>query len=165
MIPAFAIVGYKNTGKTTLIEKLVRELTGRGYRVGTIKHDGHDFDYDHPHTDTWRMRQAGASVVAIASESQWVMQKFRQPPPLPDLLSRFSGVDLVLVEGWKHSGLPKIVLLHPHEDIFKNEELVNVCAVAAADGLARLAPPGVRVCDRDDIRALADCILQATALA
>jgi molybdopterin-guanine dinucleotide biosynthesis adapter protein len=161
MISAFAIVGYKKTGKTTLIEKLIRELSSRGYRVGTVKHDGHEFEYDHPHTDTWRMRQAGASVVAIASRSKWVLQDFQGSPSLEDLLTHIKGVDLVLVEGWKHSVLPKIVLLHPQEDIFKNEALVNVRAIAAPNDLVHLAPPGIRRYDRDDIRGLADCIIQA----
>jgi molybdopterin-guanine dinucleotide biosynthesis protein B len=163
---AFAVVGYKNSGKSTLVCQLTSELKKRGYRVGTLKHDVHDFEIDREGTDTSKHRQAGADVVAIASQDKWAVQGWGSGlSSLDEMLRRIEGVDLVLVEGYKQSPLPKIVMVADRQGaIFQNEKLENVAACAAAEGIPLLAPPGVPVYDRNEIGLLAELILEKLAL-
>jgi molybdopterin-guanine dinucleotide biosynthesis protein B/molybdopterin-guanine dinucleotide biosynthesis protein len=97
-------------GKTTLLEKVIAELKQRGYRVGVIKHDAHQFEIDHPGKDSHRLTQAGADTMLISSpEKLAVVKKHAEPPPIDELITTyFSDVDLILTEGFKKSGLPKI---------------------------------------------------------
>ncbi len=102
--PVFGVTGWKNSGKTTLLTRLVAEFTRRGFRVSTVKHAHHDFDIDKPATDSFRHRRAGASEVMIVSGNRWaLMHELRGAPEarLDELLVRLSPVDLVLVEGFK----------------------------------------------------------------
>ncbi len=111
MMQVFGIVGWKNSGKTGLMERLVAEITGRGLRVSTVKHAHHSFDVDHPGKDSDRHRQAGASEVLLSSGNRWaLMHELRgaSEPPLSDLLAKLSPVDLVLIEGYKRDTHPKI---------------------------------------------------------
>lgn len=159
-IPAFAVVGYKNTGKTTLVSRLVTEMKKRGYIVGTLKHDVHEFQMDVPGTDTDQHRQAGADVVAIAGRGGWAVQAWEAAPPsVWDMLNRIADVDIVLVEGYKQSHLPKIVLADEQGAIFQNENLENVIAAAVpAAGLHMLASLEVPVYHRDEVVRIADLI-------
>ena len=104
----FAVSGIKNSGKTTVIEKLVGALTQKGYTVGVIKHDGHDFVADHEGTDSWRHKQAGASRTLVYSETKCMLVQDHIRPRLEDMLSYMKGVDWVIVEGMKYSSLPKL---------------------------------------------------------
>jgi molybdopterin-guanine dinucleotide biosynthesis protein B len=107
----FGITGWKNSGKTTLTEKLVAELTRRGWRVSTVKHAHHDFDIDREGADSWRHRQAGAVEVAVVSGRRWaLMHELRgeDEPRLDDILARLAPCDLVLVEGYKREAHAKI---------------------------------------------------------
>jgi len=116
MIPALiSIVGYSGSGKTTLIEKLVLAFKLRGFRVGTIKHDVHGFEMDRPGKDSWRHKQAGASTTIITSPKHvgMVMDVDHDHHPL-ELLPLMSGMDLVLIEGFKRANLPKI-------EVFRSE--------------------------------------------
>ena len=104
-----AVSGVHNRGKTTLLEKLLPVLRSRGLKVGVIKHDGHDFTPDVPGTDSYRLREAGAEGVAVFSGNRYLLtEKFRLNEQ--DLLALFErhGYDLVLMEGFKESGWPKI---------------------------------------------------------
>jgi len=106
-----AVSGAHNSGKTTLLEKLIPLLRARGLKVGVIKHDGHDFTPDVPGTDSFRLREAGAEGVAVFSGSRYLLtEEFRLNEQ--DLLALFErhGYDLVLMEGFKESGWPKIEL-------------------------------------------------------
>lgn len=162
-VKAVAVVGYKNTGKTTLIAKLVRAFKEEGFRVGTCKHDGgHELTLDVAGTDTWQHAQAGADVTLIASRAQAAMQVFyEQEPPLEKWLLQMSdpvlGLDLVLVEGWKESKLPKIVLLGDEIDE-KIENLANVLAYAGDLNRHAIADNGYQVYDRNEINALVSLI-------
>ncbi|MGZ5920219.1 MAG: molybdopterin-guanine dinucleotide biosynthesis protein B [Rhizomicrobium sp.] len=105
------IVGWKNSGKTTLVEALVREMTGRGLQISTVKHAHHAFDIDVPGKDSHRHRVAGAQEVIVTSGQRWaLMHELRGSPEssLDELLSKLAPCDLVLVEGFKHGGHPKI---------------------------------------------------------
>jgi molybdopterin-guanine dinucleotide biosynthesis protein B len=107
----FGITGWKNSGKTTLTERLVAELTRRGYRVSTVKHAHHDFDIDKPGADSYRHRVAGAAEVAVVSGRRWaLMHELRgeDEPRLDDILARLAPCDIVLVEGYKREGHDKI---------------------------------------------------------
>jgi molybdopterin-guanine dinucleotide biosynthesis protein MobB len=111
MIPhAVSFVAKSGTGKTTLLEKVIAELKSRGYRIGVIKHDAHHFDIDHPGKDSHRLTQAGADTMLITSpEKLAVIKKHAASPPIEELIAAYFGdVDLVLTEGFKMSGLPKI---------------------------------------------------------
>mgnify|MGYP000719403674 CR=1 FL=1 len=104
-----AVSGLHNSGKTTLLEKLLPALRSRGLKVGIIKHDGHDFTPDVPGTDSYRLREAGAEGVAVYSGQRYLLtEMFRLTEQ--DLLALFErhGYDLVLLEGFKDSGWPKI---------------------------------------------------------
>jgi molybdopterin-guanine dinucleotide biosynthesis protein MobB len=109
-IPAVAIVGNSGAGKTTLLERLIPALKQRGLRVGVIKHDAHRFDIDHPGKDSHRLTAAGADTMMITSgEKMAMVKRHAASPPIEELLERyFSEVNLVLVEGFRGSSLPKI---------------------------------------------------------
>ena len=107
----FGVTGWKNSGKTGLMERLVAELTARGLRVSTVKHTHHAVDLDSPGTDSYRHRVAGASEVVLASAARFaLMHELRgaPEPTLDGLLDRLAPVDLVLVEGFKRARHPKI---------------------------------------------------------
>ncbi|WP_068700487.1 molybdopterin-guanine dinucleotide biosynthesis protein B [Paenibacillus yonginensis] len=128
------IAGYKNSGKTTLAEYLVRYFSARGLKVGVIKHDGHEFDVDHAGTDSWRMTQAGAAAVAIASARRTAVIE-EQGRSLDELLARFGEADLVIVEGFKREAYPKIVMLRSPEDLSLIRECTGIAAVVCWEAL------------------------------
>jgi molybdopterin-guanine dinucleotide biosynthesis protein MobB len=108
--PAVSFVAKSGTGKTTLLEQVITELKSRGYRVGVIKHDAHRFDIDHPGKDSHRLTAAGADTMLISSpEKLAVVKKHQQSPPIEELVDTyFQDVDIVLTEGFKLSGMPKV---------------------------------------------------------
>jgi molybdopterin-guanine dinucleotide biosynthesis protein B len=108
--PVVSFVSKKNSGKTTFLEKLIAELRGRGYRVGTVKHDGHGFDIDHEGKDTWRHKQAGARTVVISSPRKLAMVKdVVKETGLDEIVARYlSDMDIVLTEGYKKGKKPQI---------------------------------------------------------
>jgi molybdopterin-guanine dinucleotide biosynthesis protein B len=110
MIPILSIIGKSNSGKTTLVEKLIHEMTQRGYRVGTIKHNRHGFDIDHEGKDSWRHKKAGAKLTVIASPMKVAtVEDADRDYTIEELVDRhIRGVDIVLVEGFKKNSLPKI---------------------------------------------------------
>jgi molybdopterin-guanine dinucleotide biosynthesis protein MobB len=108
-IPVYSFVAFSNTGKTTLLEKLIPELKRRGLRVAVVKHDAHEFDIDHEGKDSWRMTKAGADVTAVASATKAALMENRFVP-IEELLERIRDVDVILTEGYKHGPWPKIAL-------------------------------------------------------
>ena len=159
--PVFGVTGWKNSGKTTLVTRLVSELTGRGFSVSTIKHAHHAFDIDKEGTDSHRHREAGAREVMIVSGNRWaLMHELRgeDEPPMVQAIERVSPCDLILVEGYKRERHPKIEARR--RDSTKSGLLApddpTIVAVAAdhetdAGGLPRF--------DLDDISAMADFIV------
>ncbi|KUF10921.1 molybdopterin-guanine dinucleotide biosynthesis protein B [Pseudoponticoccus marisrubri] len=155
----YGVTGWKNSGKTTLVERLVGEITGRGLTVSTVKHAHHATDIDQPGRDSHRHRQAGARQVLLATPHRWaLMEELRgaPEPPLEDLLTRLSPVDLVLVEGYKSAAHPKIEahraatgrgLLAPDNPTIR---------AVASDAPVETALPRF---DLDDIAGIADFIL------
>ena len=151
------ITGFKNSGKTTLVERLVAEFTRRGLNVSTIKHAHHAFDIDHKGRDSFRHRKAGAREVAVISRNQWaiIRDMHEEPEPtLAEILSRLTPCDLVVVEGYKRDSHPKIEarnldLDHPP---LSNDD-GTIIAIAASGPLDDAELP---VFNRDDIAAIAD---------
>lgn len=112
MTPAVAVVGSSGSGKTTLITQIVAKLTGRGYRIGAIKHTHHDFEIDYPGKDSFALKASGARTVALVAPHKFaIVSDLTSEPSVEALISRyFSDVQLVLVEGYTHATLPKILL-------------------------------------------------------
>lgn len=109
--PIFGVIGWKNSGKTTLMTRLVEEFTKRGLTVSALKHAHHTFDIDHPGRDSYRFREAGARQVALVSPKRWaVMHELREEekPDLDEVLMHIGPCDLLLVEGYKGGPFPKI---------------------------------------------------------
>jgi molybdopterin-guanine dinucleotide biosynthesis protein B len=105
------LAGWSGAGKTTLLTRLIPHFNAQGLRVSVIKHAHHQFDVDVPGKDSWRHREAGAAEVLVASANRWaLMHELRgaTEPRLPELLSKLSAVDLVVVEGFKREPHRKI---------------------------------------------------------
>jgi len=117
MIPIISIVGKSDSGKTTLIEKLVPELTRRGYRVAAVKHDIHGFEVDREGKDSWRHKQAGAHTVIISSPQKVALIRDVEKDSTLDEIRRrwIQDVDLILSEGYKKDVQPKI-------EVFRKEK-------------------------------------------
>ncbi len=160
----YGIVGYKNAGKTGLMERLVTEITGRGFTVSTLKHAHHSFDVDHPGKDSYRHRAAGAHQVLLSSRARWaLMTEMRgtDEPPLAALLQRLHPVDLVLVEGYKRDAHPKVEAFReePGNPLIANGD-TTIRAVASDTALTLDRP----VFDLNDTTAIADFILAEVGL-
>ena len=113
-IPILCFVGRSNSGKTTLIERLIPELAKAGYKVATVKHAGHGFDLDTEGKDSWRHKRAGASTVMVLSKGSLAMfADVNDDIKLSELRDRFldQSLDLIIAEGWKSEGFPKIVVV------------------------------------------------------
>lgn len=114
--------GFSGSGKTTLLEKIIPLLTAHGLRIAVIKHAHHQFDIDKPGKDSFRHREAGATEVMVVSGFRWALMHElvnESEPSLEDLCARLSPCDLVIVEGYKYSVIPKFevhrsVTGHPH---------------------------------------------------
>ena len=159
--PVLGITGWKNSGKTTMTERLVSELTRRGLRVSTIKHAHHAFDIDKEGTDSYRHRQAGASEVAIVSGNRWaLMHELRgeDEPDLDDILRRIAPCDLVVIEGYKRESHPKIEVrrLDAADRTPLTGGKANIIAVAADYPVSAESVP---VFDLDDISGIADFVM------
>ena len=160
----YGVVGYKNAGKTGLMERLVAEITGRGFSVSTLKHAHHTFDVDHPGKDSYRHRDAGAHQVLLSSRNRWaLMTEMRgaAEPPLSDLLTRLDPVDLILVEGYKRDNHPKVEAFRQEPGnplIAPNDPTVRA---VASDCPVDVDRP---VFDLNDTKAIADFILAEVGL-
>jgi len=155
LIPIISIVGRSNTGKTTLIEKLIPELRRRGYRVATIKHNIHGFDIDHEGKDSWRHKKAGARLTVVASpERIAVIEDVSKDYELSELRDRYiRDVDVILSEGFKVNPHPKIEVVRSemkHAPLCSRED--NLFAIASDEPVDR----GVPCLDIDDIKGIAN---------
>ncbi|PUB15483.1 molybdopterin-guanine dinucleotide biosynthesis protein B [Yoonia sediminilitoris] len=160
----YGVVGYKNAGKTGLMERLVAEITGRGFTVSTLKHAHHRVDVDQPGKDSFRHRQAGASQVILSSGTRWAMMtelRDATEPTLAELIDRLDPVDLVLIEGYKRDSHAKV---EAHRAVTGNpliaENDPTIRAVASDTALDLDRP----VFDLDDTAAVADFILAEVGL-
>jgi molybdopterin-guanine dinucleotide biosynthesis protein B len=160
VIPIVSIVGWSDSGKTTYLEKLIPELTGRGYRICAVKHDVHGFEIDTPGKDSWRLKRAGAAVSVVSGpERIAVVADTGRDLTLSEIRERFiSDVDLIVSEGFKKD-------IHPKIEVFR-KGVRDMLLCAAADGLIAVAADcpiaaEAPVIDLDDVAAMADVIEKA----
>ena len=156
-IPVVAIVGKSNSGKTTLIEKLIPALSQRGWRVGTIKHNMHGFEIDHKGKDSWRHKKAGSRITVIASPHQVsLVEDTDRDYEIAELRERYiRNVDLILVEGYKKNPYPKIEVYRPslsRERLCSAED--NLLAIVSDEILTADVP----CLNINDITAIADLL-------
>ncbi|MFM2390091.1 MAG: molybdopterin-guanine dinucleotide biosynthesis protein [Pseudomonadota bacterium] len=159
----YGIIGWKNAGKTSLMERLVAHITALGFSVSTVKHVHHDVDLDQPGKDTFRHRAAGAREVVLASAHRFaILHEHRGPEPdLTAVLARMAPVDLVLVEGYKRDAHAKV-------EVFRTGEARQLIApgdptvrAVATDTAVDVAVP---VLDLNDTAAVADFIMREVGL-
>lgn len=160
----FGFAGYSGSGKTTLIEQLIPRFVMDGLRISLIKHAHHGFDLDRPGKDSYRHREAGATEVFLVSSQRWVlMHELRgQPEPsLDEQLAHMSPCDLVLVEGFKYTAIPKMEV-HRQSN---GKPLIypeNLNIVALASDVRPDSPlPWMNL---DDVDGIADFILEHQGL-
>jgi len=160
----YGVTGWKNAGKTGLMERLVAEIAGRGVSVSTVKHAHHSFDVDHPGKDSHRHRVAGAREVLLSSRNRFaLMHEMRGEAELPleTLLRKLDPVDLVLIEGYKRDRHPKIEAFRAetgHALIAPDDPTIRA---VAADCAVQIDRP---VFDLDDTRSIADFVLREVGL-
>ena len=160
----FGIVGWKNSGKTGLLERLVDDITNRGVTVSTMKHAHHNFDVDQKGKDSFRHRKAGAHQVLLSSDARWVlMTELRESlkPTMEEQLRKMDPVDLVLIEGFKTNDHLKIETYRS----VTGQKLIapsdkNIIAVATNDKIDTVVP----TLNLDDTKTIADFVLKTVGL-
>lgn len=162
----FGVTGWKNSGKTTLVARLVEEFSARGFTVSAVKHAHHTFDIDHPGRDSYRFREAGARQVALVSPKRWALMHElgdEEPPALDDVLSHIGPCDLILVEGFKRGPFPKIEARSARSLTQEplSDDDPNIVAVAGENGGEAGALPHFHI---DNIAGMADFIVSHLGL-
>ena len=162
----FGIVGWKNNGKTTLVERLIAKLCQRSYLVSSVKHAHHNVDVDEPGRDSYRHRAAGAKETMLATGNRWALMhenRGEETPPLEELLLRFEPCDLVIIEGYKGEQHAKLEVVRElnHRGLLQ-QQVPNVVAIATdRQDLNTKAP----LLDLNDIDAIADFVVEHTGIA
>ena len=161
----YGVIGWKNAGKTSLMERLVAEFTARGYTVSTIKHVHHDVDLDQPGKDSHRHRAAGAQEVVLAGAHRFALMVEHRAgePPLAQVIARLARVDVVLIEGYKRDNHPKIEVWRAeagHDLIQTGDPTIRAVATDSA-----LPPLSVPRLDLNDTGQIADFIAADIGLA
>lgn len=152
----FAVSGIKNSGKTTLIEKLVKALTSRGYQVGVIKHDGHEFVADHEGTDSFRHKKAGAKNVIVYSRTKLMMIEEKEDPSIEALLDLQKHMDIIILEGMKYSEFPKIEIVR---GAVSRESVCNPETLIALVTDTSLSLPNIKRIELDDFNGILECVM------
>jgi molybdopterin-guanine dinucleotide biosynthesis protein B len=163
----FGLAGYSGSGKTTLLEELIPRLNAAGLKVSLIKHAHHRFDIDQPGKDSYRLREAGCSEVLLVSDHRWVLMHELRGAPEPSLeeqIARFSECDLVLVEGFKHTAIPKLEVHRPSlgKPLIAGSEGETIVAVATDEPVAVARQTDLPMLDLNDRDAIAEFILRHT---
>ncbi|SFU57446.1 molybdopterin guanine dinucleotide biosynthesis accessory protein MobB [Clostridium sp. DSM 8431] len=152
-----AISGVKNSGKTTLIERILPKLKEAGYKAATVKHDGHDFEVDVEGTDTYKHRKAGAYGTAIFSKNKFMVIKEQKDTKEEELISYFSEADIIILEGFKYSDYPKI------EIVRKGNSEKSVCKKETILALAtdiENFDSSINIVDLNDIDSIVNLIIE-----
>ena len=125
---SIGIVGLKNTGKTTLITNIIKILVKKKYNISTIKHAHHEIQIDEPGRDSHQHRIAGAHQVILSTNNKWALMNNCEETP--NLINKFEKTDIVLVEGYKNSKIPKIEVRRYEKYDYKNEDTIkNIIAI------------------------------------
>ncbi len=151
----FGVTGWKNAGKTTLMERLVAEFVRRGLTVNTIKHGHHDIDVDQPGRDSWRHRAAGATEVAVVGGQRYAIMREQGEPTLAEVLARLAPADLILIEGYKREPHRKIEVRAETGKPMASDD-PNIVAIAADERPIDATLPWFR---RNDIAGIADFVI------
>ena len=158
-----AISGIKNSGKTTLICRLLENFKEKGLRVAVLKHDGHDFEPDVPGTDTYRQLQAGAYGTAVFSKGKYMLVKQQPQISEKELMEFFPEADLILLEGFKYSTYPKIEIVrkgNSAESVSNPERLMAIATNLDAEEREALSvQENVTFFDLDNAKSIAEFIL------
>lgn len=132
MYNIISITSYSGVGKTTLIEGVIKELSLRGYKVGTIKHTCHDFDIDKEGKDTFRHRQAGASKVCVISKNRFsYIEELKKEKSLKEAIRLYSDMDLIIIEGYKKYKFKKIEVIRKDKYINLISDIEDIIGVAS----------------------------------
>ena len=166
MKPVLAIAAWSGTGKTSLLKKLIPALYARGIRTGVIKHTHHNMDIDKPGKDSYELRRAGAAQTMVASAQRWALMTETPEKDTLDLnylVSRMdhSALDLVLVEGFKHESVAKILLFrqgtgHGVDELTLDQDVIAV----ASDVSLTIQMPVLNLNDTDEIADFIEAWLQ-----
>jgi molybdopterin-guanine dinucleotide biosynthesis protein B len=158
-----AISGIKNSGKTTLICRLLEIFKEKGLRVAVLKHDGHDFEPDVPGTDTYRQLQAGAYGTAVFSKGKYMLVKQQPQISEKEVMEFFPEADLILLEGFKYSTYPKIEIVrkgNSAESVSNPERLMAIATNLDAEEREALSiPEDVPLFELDNAKSIAEFIL------
>lgn len=158
-----AISGVKNSGKTTLICRLLEIFKEKGLRVAVLKHDGHDFEPDVPGTDTYRQLQAGAYGTVVFSKGKYMLVKQQPQITEKELMEFFPEADLILLEGFKYSNYPKIEIVRRRnstESVCNPEKLMAIATNLDAEEREALSiPEDVPLFELDNAKSIAEFIL------
>ena len=161
----FGVVGWKNNGKTTLVERLISQLTSMCYKVSSVKHAHHNVDIDEPGRDSYRHRAAGAKQTLLATEHRWaLMREHREQdtPKLEQLLPLFEPCDLVIVEGYKGAVHPKLeIVRHLNKEGLLADQMPNIVALVTDQPHL---PSDLPQLDLNNIQQVTDFVLQHTGL-
>ena len=152
------IVGWKNSGKTTLMKEIIKYLVSKNFVVGTIKHAHHNFDIDKPDTDSYLHRQAGSQQVIISSSKRWakiVELKDKSEKKLNELLQELDAPDIVIIEGFKDASHPKIEIIRKDSNNYLFPKIKNVLGLVSDSKIDTNLPQF----KRNDIGKIAEFIL------
>lgn len=152
------VASCSNTGKTVLIEGLIKEIKNRGYTVATIKHDVHGFDIDKEGKDTWRHRKAGAEAVIISSKERMALiREVQEEVPLEELIKQVEDFDFIIIEGYKKSKYRKLEVYRQgisNKIITPKEKLIGVASDVS------LSLEGIRVVDLNNYEEIANLVIE-----
>lgn len=152
------VASCSNTGKTVLIEGLIKEIKNRGYTVATIKHDVHGFYIDKEGKDTWRHRKAGAEAVIISSKERMALiREVQEEIPLEELIKQVEDFDFIIIEGYKKSKYRKLEVYRQgisNKIITPKEKLIGVASDVS------LSLEGIRVVDLNNYEEIANLVIE-----
>lgn len=156
------VVGFKNSGKTTLITELVAAIRVHGYTAAVIKHDGHDhFIMDHSDTDSGKYRQAGANAIAVISDTRHAIIEDRTVS-IESMIAQFSTYDYIIIEGFKQAPYPKLLMIREQDDL-SLLQLAQVKAVVLAEPNVinkEKLPKSAACFERNEAKPIADYIIR-----
>lgn len=157
------ICGVKNSGKTRLITKLIPKFTSLGYKVATIKHDGHDFDADVEGTDSYKHKQAGAYGTAVFSKNKFMVVKEQKETDESELIKLFPEADIIFLEGFKNSNYPKIEIVrkgNSYESVCNKENLIAIASDIDIENNIKNLNIDKKIIDLNNIDKIVETIIQ-----
>lgn len=160
----FCVSGVKNSGKTTLINRLIKEFNGNHYSTAVIKHDGHDFKMDYEDTDTFSFARSGAGQVAIYSEYKYAILHHKKNITIEEIIKKLEPADVIIIEGEKYSPYPKIEVIREEistESVCSGYHLISIATNLSGENLIQLkGNTNIDIYKLDDIKGIYQRILR-----